>query len=198
MLSRPPPEGSLSRGRGRRKHATRPLVKWPVSWSVPCFRRPFGTGLLSRWRGRRKHATRQSRDIRPPTAPPVDGTGSGRTGGSYAQPPLAVGCERQARLQIFSGQLGKVGQQLVGRHAPREVLQDVLHGHPHATDARLPAPLARFDGNPRSPLVVHRKAPPTQDLAEGRGQRQLIITEWIPGRYRPHEPRCTCSRPRKP
>src|SRR5438128_10558162 len=70
----------------------------------------------------------RSRGTRSPAGRPAGGTGFGRIRGSSPQGPLAVGREGQAGAQVLSGQLGEVGQNLFRSHAPREVLQHVLHG----------------------------------------------------------------------
>src|SRR5262249_11175718 len=94
-----------------------------------------------------------SRGIRPPASRPAAGRGSDRTTGSCPQPPFTGGRKRQAGTYVLRGQLGKVGQHLFRSHASRKVFQHVLHSDPHATDARLTAPLAWLDRN--QVRVVH-------------------------------------------
>jgi hypothetical protein len=60
-------------------------------------------------------------------------------------PHRLFGGERQAGADVFGRQLGEVRQRVFHTHAAGQVIQHVAHGDAHAADARLPAPLARFD-----------------------------------------------------
>ena len=64
-----------------------------------------------------------------------------------SQPPLAISGERKARPDVFTGQIGKVPEQIVLGHAGREIIENVGHRHAQATDAGLSSALSRLDGD---------------------------------------------------
>src|SRR5437868_4932859 len=89
--------------------------------------------------------------------PGIGPTDSGQTAVScwrhYAQPSLATSGEREAGADVLRGEVWKVRENLLGRHAASEVFQNILHGHPQAPDAWLSAAFVRLERNQVS--VVH-------------------------------------------
>ena len=79
--------------------------------------------------------------------------GASRGGGE----PLAftIGGEREARLNILTGQPGEIGGNLVHSHPGSERLQHILGGAAHPPDARLAAALVGF--HREDVLVAHRR-----------------------------------------
>ncbi len=53
----------------------------------------------------------------------------------------------ESRPNVGHGKFGKFLDDLLVRHPCREPAEHVVHGNTHATDARPPASLARFDGD---------------------------------------------------
>src|SRR5262249_55331866 len=97
-----------------------------------------------------------SRGIRWPVGRPVGGTDS------HPQSPLAVRGEGQTGADILSGEIGKVGENLVSRHAAREVFEHVSDRYAQTADAGLPAALARLDCN--EARVVHIRSLPANPM----------------------------------
>src|SRR5205807_985759 len=80
----------------------------------------------------------------------VGARGSRRAGASRprrGKPSFAVGGEGQHRSNVFGCQVGEISEDLLFAQAGGEVLQDVVDRNAQAPDARLSAPLIRFDGD---------------------------------------------------
>lgn len=85
--------------------------------------------------------------------------GSGRTAASRAYCELhafAVSGVSQACLNVLDGEVGKVLQNLLLRHAGGEVIQHIVHGYAHAADAGFSSVLARFDRD--DVTIIHSAA----------------------------------------
>jgi hypothetical protein len=72
---------------------------------------------------------------------------------------LSLGSKREAGLDIRRGQVRKICKNLSGRHPCRQVREDIVNGYPHASDTWPATAFARFDGDSRTPLIIH-EAPP--------------------------------------
>ena len=75
------------------------------------------------------------------------GQGDAVLGGSRCWPRQLIGGEGEASPDIIDGEFGEVGEQLRDGHPTGEVLQHIPDGDPHATNARLAATRAGFDGD---------------------------------------------------
>src|SRR5947209_8598963 len=99
-------------------------------------------------------------ETQPPAALAAFGTGSGRTAGSRGRSRQLVGGKGEAGPDVVGSELRKIGEQLRDGHPASEILQHIAHRDPHAADARLPAPLARLDGDELR--IVHAQSLPVQ------------------------------------
>ena len=61
--------------------------------------------------------------------------------------PFTVGGVRKTGLNVCGGQVRKVPQNLLLRHAGREVLEHIANSHAHASNTWLAATLPRFYGD---------------------------------------------------
>src|ERR1044072_3293777 len=68
-------------------------------------------------------------------------------GRQCCQPALAVGGEGETRLDVFSGQVGEVRENLLLSHPACEIFQNVRDRHARSAYAGLAAALARLDGD---------------------------------------------------
>lgn len=74
----------------------------------------------------------------------------GRTAASLVRDQRAVLTFRgvaEAGEDVFAGEVGEVGEDLLFGHAGREIGQDVVYGDAHAANARLAAAFAGLDGD---------------------------------------------------
>lgn len=67
--------------------------------------------------------------------------------GDLHELPLAVSGEGETGADVIACQIREVLEDLVLGHPGGKILQHVVHGDTEAPDARLAAPLARFDGS---------------------------------------------------
>ncbi len=68
--------------------------------------------------------------------------------------PIAVGSERKTRLNILSGQIGKIVQDFGDRHSTPKIVEHVRDCDARTTDAGLAAANPRVDHN--AVPVIHR------------------------------------------
>jgi len=59
--------------------------------------------------------------------------------------PFAVCGEGQRGLDVFPLKIGKILHNLLRRHAPGQVIEDIVNRDPQAADARLSSALVRFN-----------------------------------------------------
>ena len=69
----------------------------------------------------------------------------------------------QTSLDIRARQVWEIVQHFLDAHAGRQILKDILNGHPHAANAGLPAPLPRLERNVLPPVDFHGR-----NMQEGR------------------------------
>ena len=58
----------------------------------------------------------------------------------------------QTSLDVLARQAGEIVQHFLEAHTGRQILKDILDGHPHAANAGLTAPLPRLDRNVLPPV----------------------------------------------
>ncbi len=85
--------------------------------------------------------------IHSPVRQAVSRTSSNRTKDSRGRPGDLTCRESETGPDILDREFRKVCQNLVNTHSTGQIFRHVSHGDAHAANARLPAAIARFDGD---------------------------------------------------
>ena len=81
----------------------------------------------------------------------------------------------QTSLNVLARQVWKIVQHFLKAHAGRQLLKDILDGHPHPPNTGLTAPLPRLDRNVLPPVNFHGL-----NLQEARtAVNFLALSVWI-------------------
>ena len=60
---------------------------------------------------------------------------------------FTIGRESQASSDVIGFEVGEIADDLLGRHAASEIVKHVVNGDPQIANTRLPATLARLNGD---------------------------------------------------
>jgi hypothetical protein len=105
-------------------------------------------------------------DTHPAGHAPSGVTGCGRRAVSRRnldQLPLTVGGDGQARENVLAREVRKIREDFLLGHPGGQILKDIVHRDPQATDTGLPTAFASFDGDEGA--VVHRRCVPQATAA---------------------------------
>ena len=66
--------------------------------------------------------------------------------------PVPIGSKEKARSDVFTGQIGKILEDILFAHTRSEIFQNVIDRDAQSTDAGLAAPLARINADEVFPV----------------------------------------------